>query len=172
MKPAEIISRVEGVFTAFRTSREKRRDQERGYVRMANEVFEHPGGEAGSESMGLTKKMHECAASFFPEVYASVETAKKAGRQVIAPRMISAQQPLYPLRARMGSTEGKVWVAFVVGIYGLVDETKSLLDRESPFSKSAVKAVNKWRFKPGSIDGIPSPFLLVVPVRFRLRNEN
>jgi hypothetical protein len=46
-----------------------------------------------------------------------------------------------------------------------------LIDQETPFSKFALKAVNRWRFTPGSIEGIPSSFLLAVPFRWESRNE-
>ncbi len=150
-------------------SPEARREQERGYVRTANESFERADGGGSTKVVGVAKEMGDRAAALFPEVDAALEAAKKEGRKVVTPRIVSTVLPTYPLMARVVPAEGEVWVGFVVGADGSVEDAKALIDPDSPFSHSAVRAVMQWKFVPGTISGVSSRMLLTVPVRFELQ---
>ena len=80
--------------------------------------------------------------------------------------------PKYPRLARRRGYEGLVVLKVDVDEYGrpttvtmFAGSGHSLLD------KAALRAVRKWRFQPGSIDGIPQKMTIKVPVRFRLDDE-
>lgn len=169
MKTAFISILAASLFLAGCASPEARRDHERGYVRTSNEKFERADGGGSTKLVGIAKEMGDRATALFPEVDAAAETAKKEGKKVTVPRVLSAVPPSYPLMAQIFPVEGEVWVAFVVGVDGSVEDAKALIDPDSPFSKAAVKAIMQWKFTPGSIAGSPARLLLTVPVRFELK---
>ncbi|MCF6188155.1 MAG: TonB family protein, partial [Desulfobulbaceae bacterium] len=79
--------------------------------------------------------------------------------------------PRYPRLARRRGYEGLVVLKVDVDEYGrpttvtlFAGSGHSLLD------KAALRAVRKWRFQPGSINGIPQKMTVQVPVRFRLND--
>jgi len=82
-------------------------------------------------------------------------------------------RPLYPRRAVLRGQEGTVTLLVEVlpdGSAGEVDIFASsghiILDR------SALKAVRKWRFKPGTKMGKPLTMRVKVPVVFRLKGDS
>ena len=78
------------------------------------------------------------------------------------PRYISGIIPVYPPRARVQRIEGIVQLEFVVGLDGKVRGAKVIrATPEDIFDDAALRAVNRWTFKPGSRAGRP----VVVRVR-------
>ena len=65
-------------------------------------------------------------------------------------------QPLYPMRAQRRMIEGFVTVEFLVTTTGQVEQIK-IIEAEPPgvFEKNVIESVSKWRFKPGTVQGIP-----------------
>jgi TonB family protein len=168
MKPPYVITIALILFVAGCISPEARREQERGYVRTSNKKFERADGGGSTKLVGVAREMTDRATALFPGVDAAAEAAEKEGKKVTAPRVISAVSPSYPLIAQIVPAEGEVWVAFVVGTDGTVEDARALIDSESPFSRAAVKAVMQWKFVPGRIAGNPARLLVTVPVRFEL----
>ena len=79
-------------------------------------------------------------------------------------------RPQYPERARKRGQEGTVSVRCQVDANGHV--TNVSLARSSGFrllDEAALKAVGKWKFKPGRKDGADVAGTVVVPVQFRLQ---
>ena len=77
--------------------------------------------------------------------------------------------PIYPGRARRRGIEGFVEVEFVVNEQGTVENI--LIIKSDPpevFDNTVKKTVSKWRFKPGSIAGIPVKTRVKVPFQFDL----
>lgn len=64
--------------------------------------------------------------------------------------------PVYPMRASRMGIEGSVTIRFLVNESGLVDNIE-IINAEPPgmFEKSVYNCASKWRFKPGTIEGIP-----------------
>ena len=63
-------------------------------------------------------------------------------------------QPTYPQRAMERGVEGWVVLRFDVDMYGTV--TNAVIEEEQPagyFSRSALKAISKFRFKPRMVNG-------------------
>lgn len=76
----------------------------------------------------------------------------------------------YPASANESSIQGKVTIAFVVEKDGSLSSFNVLRSLDPAFDKIALNAVEltsrKW--KPGLLDGVPSNFIYVIPVSFRL----
>ncbi len=109
-----------------------------------------------------------------------LETEENQDQKETAARVIQEAGPLYQLNppprypgiARRRGYEGLVVLKVDVDEYGrpttvtlFAGSGHSLLD------EAALRAVRKWRFQPGSIDGVPQKMTVKVPVRFRLDDE-
>ena len=80
--------------------------------------------------------------------------------------------PVYPMRASRLSIEGWVSVRFLVTEEGQVDHIEILAaDPEDMFERSVLACVSKWRFKPGTIEGIPVKTWVETTIRFRLEES-
>lgn len=77
--------------------------------------------------------------------------------------------PVYPMHARRRGIEGWVKVAFIVDEQGHVHDV-SILEAEPPaiFEQSVKRCVSTWRFKPGTIEGMPVRTKVVTTIRYRL----
>ena len=81
--------------------------------------------------------------------------------------------PKYPRLARRRGYEGLVVLMVTVNPSGspaavrLLSSSGYLL-----LDKAAIKAIGKWRFQPGTVDGVPRQMTVKVPVRFRLERSN
>lgn len=81
--------------------------------------------------------------------------------------------PLYPARARRLGIEGWVKVAFVVDKSGRVKDLK-VVEAQPPkfFEKSVLACVKNWRYKPGTVTGMPVETRVSTLVRFELRDND
>ncbi len=80
--------------------------------------------------------------------------------------------PIYPMLATRRGIEGYVTVEFLVNKKGLVQQIRILESRpEHIFDKSVTACVSQWKFKPGTIEGIPVDTLAQTTIRFRLEKE-
>lgn len=85
------------------------------------------------------------------------------------PRLTRRFEPEYPYAARSRNLSGTVTVRFLVDEDGSVDELTVLsAEPAGVFEHSVLKAVRRWRFKPGERAGRPVPTWVVLPVRFDL----
>ena len=151
-------------------SRESKREQEREYIQAVNEQFARADAGGNDQLVGIAKDMADHANIIFPDECAVIEAAKKAGKKITLPRMISAPQPSYPVFSQITHSQGYIWVAFIVGTSGNVEQAKALEDPDSTIAQAAINAVKKWKFVPGRIDGSPAQLLLTVPVSFQTAN--
>ncbi len=85
------------------------------------------------------------------------------------PRAILRDPPIYPFRARQREIEGAVQVKLLVQEDGTVGRV-ILLAAEPPglFEEAVQKAVPRWKFEPGRIDGQPVAAWVVTWIRFDL----
>lgn len=71
-----------------------------------------------------------------------------------APQPLSRLEPFYPSSARLKKIEGEVILEFVVQANGRVRDIQVILSRpEGVFENSAVRAIERWRFVPGTKEG-------------------
>lgn len=77
--------------------------------------------------------------------------------------------PVYPIRARRRGTEGWVRVAFEVDQQGFVDNLH-VLDAKPPglFERAVMQCVTKWRYNPGTVEGVPVRARMETTIRFEL----
>ncbi len=77
--------------------------------------------------------------------------------------------PVYPIRARRRNIQGWVKVAFVVDENGHVgDITILVAEPEGLFENSVRRCVSGWRFKPGTVEGMPVKARVETVIRFEL----
>lgn len=77
--------------------------------------------------------------------------------------------PVYPMRARRRGIEGSVSVSFIVDEEGNVRNI-TIVKAEPPdiFEDSVRRCISGWRFKPGTVDGMPVQTRVETVVRFEL----
>jgi protein TonB len=77
--------------------------------------------------------------------------------------------PVYPMAAKQRRLQGWVKVKFVVNEQGAVERI-TIVDAKPPgvFDHSVRRCVSKWRFKPGTVEGLPVRAWVETTVRFEL----
>jgi protein TonB len=77
--------------------------------------------------------------------------------------------PVYPMAAKRRGIQGWVKVKFVVNEQGTVEDI-TILDAKPPgmFDQSVRRCVSKWRFKPGTVEGLPVKAWVETTIRFEL----
>ena len=87
------------------------------------------------------------------------------------PQALVKFQPLYPAQARMRQIEGTVVLEFVVGSEGRPRDIEVVSSTPGQvFAEAAVRAVNRWRFSPGTREGRPVPVRVRQKITFRLED--
>lgn len=78
-------------------------------------------------------------------------------------------QPVYPIAAKRRRLQGWVKVKFVVNEQGTVERV-TIVDAKPPgvFDHSVRRCVSKWRFKPGTVEGLPVKAWAETTIRFKL----
>ncbi|THB74700.1 MAG: energy transducer TonB [Desulfobacteraceae bacterium] len=77
--------------------------------------------------------------------------------------------PVYPRRASRRGIEGWVTVTFKVTRKGLVEDVRVIeTDPEDIFNTAVINCVSKWKFKPGTVEGVAVAAIAQTTVRFNL----
>ena len=90
----------------------------------------------------------------------------------VEPSLIASSQqpPVYPRASRRAGEAGTVVLRINIAASGAVTATAVAVS--SGFERldaAAQKAVQQWRFAPGTVDGVPTAMPLQVPIRFELQ---
>ncbi|MDR2820800.1 MAG: energy transducer TonB [Desulfovibrio sp.] len=96
------------------------------------------------------------------------ESGPESGPEVLTP--YANEKPTYPELARRRGQEGLVQLLAHVDDRGTL--TELAVKKSSGYSlldEAAMKAVRKWRFRPGISNGRPVRGILLIPVEFRLK---
>lgn len=91
------------------------------------------------------------------------------GGNITEPVKISAPAPRYPEAARRARIQGAVILELTIDKRGTVKSAKVLRGLPLGCTDAAVEAVNKWRFKPSTLNGKPVEVIYVLTVRFSLQ---
>ncbi len=91
-----------------------------------------------------------------------------AGALDKTPRTKMRVAPMYPNDARGTGLTGEVLVEFVVDEAGRVLRPRVVRSTDARFEAPTLRAVEKWRFEPGTRHGVPVRFRMAVPVVFSL----
>lgn len=97
--------------------------------------------------------------------------AYRPGNGVMMPEVINEVKPSYTADAMRAKIQGVVMVEAVVlpdGGVGQVQVVRSL-DPTFGLDQEAIKAVKRWRFRPGTRLGQPVPVLVEIELTFTLR---
>jgi len=86
------------------------------------------------------------------------------------PQPLIQLKPLYPARARMRRIEGSVMVEFTVSETGDTKDIK-IISAHPPkiFNRSAIRAIERWRFSPAELGGKTVKVRIRQNIRFELK---
>jgi len=79
--------------------------------------------------------------------------------------------PQYPYDMKKDGIAGVVWVSFEVDAKGGVVDPKIVKSTRREFEQSALDAVRKWAFKPGTENGTPKAMKVQIPLQFRVEDS-
>lgn len=96
------------------------------------------------------------------------QAAFQVGEKVLAPRLQRRADPSYTLGARRAKVQGVVVVSLEIWPDGRAHNIKIVKPLAYGLSWSAIGAIRKWRFEPGTKDGEPVKVAAQVEVSFRL----
>jgi periplasmic protein TonB len=91
-----------------------------------------------------------------------------AGRGITAPSILSKVEPEYSEEARKAKYSGAVMLAIVVNTDGRADDIRVIKSLGMGLDEKAIEAVQRWRFRPGTKDGVPARVRAQIEVNFRL----
>lgn len=87
------------------------------------------------------------------------------------PVPVTKSDPAYPPDLRRDKVEGTVMLYAVIRGDGSITDVRVLNGVEDELDASAIRALRKWKFSPGSKNGAPVDVEAVVQVPFRLRKS-
>jgi TonB family protein len=89
----------------------------------------------------------------------------RVGGQIKPPVKIKDVPPVYPAVAQSARVQGDVIIEATVGEDGKVADARVL--KSIPLlDKAALDAVNQWEYQPSLLNGIPTPVVMTVTVKF------
>lgn len=87
---------------------------------------------------------------------------------VTPPKIVLKSEPAYTDEARSFKLQGTMQVNLVVNKHGIPENIQIVKPLGLGLDDEAVRAIQNWRFKPGSLKGVPVATLIDVEVDFRL----
>jgi len=87
------------------------------------------------------------------------------------PQLLERVTPQYPISARRSGIEGSVIIRAIVRRDGSVDSGQILKDLPFGLGQAALEAVERWRFRPATVDGQPVDVYYTVTVNYSLRAQ-
>jgi len=87
---------------------------------------------------------------------------------VLAPRAIYDPEPEYSEEARKVKLQGTVLLSLIVDVNGRARDIRVVRSLGLGLDEKAIEAVKRWKFNPGTKDGIPVATDVNVEVSFRL----
>jgi TonB family protein len=81
-------------------------------------------------------------------------------------------RPMFPFELRRAGVSGEVKVGFVLDSTGVPRDLYVVSSTNKGFEAAAVRAVSTWRFKPGTVDGVPVYVRMIAPITFDIAKDN
>jgi TonB family protein len=100
--------------------------------------------------------------------FAEMNATGPSGPDLSAPEAISKVDPAYPQDLMHDRVEGVVVLYAIIRSDGTVDGVRVLEGFDERLNENARKALQQWRFRPGTKDGQPVDIEAVVRVPFRV----
>ena len=128
-----------------------------------------PGGMPGVPLGGILGEIFEPAPPPIPQppVVPQPRAPVRVGPDVQPPRNIYRVEPVYPGLAKQARVEGDVVISVIVDTKGNVVEMK-IVSGNPLLVKSALDAVQKWRYQPTLLNGHPVDIDMTITVTFKL----
>jgi TonB family protein len=98
-----------------------------------------------------------------------VRDATRVGSGVTIPVLIHKVNPKYTSEARDARIEGVTVLSAEVWPDGATHNIRVVRRLDPGLDQEAIKAATKWRFRPGTKDGVPVKVAVTLEVNFRLR---
>jgi protein TonB len=99
---------------------------------------------------------------------AAPETPKiRVGANVMASKLVSRPNPVYPADARAARIQGTVQLLVEIAADGKVKDV-SVVSGPQELVKSAVEAVSQWAYAPTLLNGEPVEVITTVDVNYTL----
>jgi len=90
----------------------------------------------------------------------------------VDPRFARDLQPPYPPSEERGENEGNVRIQVTIAPSGRVIAVRRLAATSEAFWRATERqALDRWRFRPATLDGRPVEGVKVMTVHFRLRDR-
>jgi|CXWL01.1.fsa_nt_gi protein TonB len=93
----------------------------------------------------------------------------QVGGNVVEPVVISRTPPTYTETARRARTQGTVVLEAVINKQGEVTNVKVLKSLPFGLDRQAVESIQRWKFKPATMDGRPVSVYYVLTVQFKIQ---
>lgn len=107
------------------------------------------------------------AAASITSVAAAAAIAQQAGHDEKLPVPFDNPAPTYPAQAVRNGWRGTTLLRVTVGVDGRVTAATVVESSgHAILDDAAVASVQKWRFTPGTRDGVPTPFAIRLPIEF------
>jgi protein TonB len=90
---------------------------------------------------------------------------------VVQPVVISQPGPDYSDEGREKKVEGEVFLDFVVGVDGRAHDVHVTKSLGSGLDEKSIEAVQRWTFKPGTLEGSPVAVKLRGMVSFHVQKK-
>jgi TonB family protein len=97
-----------------------------------------------------------------------VQNIYRVGPGVRPPSLLSKVEPEYSEEARIARYQGRVVIYAEIGTDGIAHNLHVLEGLGLGLDEKALKAIDRWRFRPGSKEGNPVPVAATIEVNFRL----
>ncbi|HTV57113.1 MAG TPA: energy transducer TonB [Terriglobia bacterium] len=94
------------------------------------------------------------------------ERAYKAGDGVQAPKAVDAPDPEYPQDAKRDKVAGTTVLLAIIDREGHPTTLQVFQPAEHGFDEAALRAVQRWKFRPATLNGTPVPVLIRIEVNF------
>jgi TonB family protein len=91
------------------------------------------------------------------------------GVGMTAPQVVSEKRPDYSPETLRARVEGVVEMQAVVETTGRVRDVRVQKSLHPQLDAAAMDALKEWRFKPGTLDGVPVPILVLIEMTFTVR---
>jgi len=78
--------------------------------------------------------------------------------------------PEYPAYQQRAGVSGLVTVRCTIDTHGDVVGTEVVKVSDPAFERPAIAALQKWKFKPGTLDGVAIATKAIIPVKFVAAN--
>jgi TonB family protein len=122
-------------------------------------------------SMKLSMPNLSSAVGSWTVRFAELNPTGQTGADLSAPEAITKVDPAYPQDLMQDHIEGVVVLRAIIRSDGTVDEVRVLEGVDERLNENARKALQQWRFRPGTKDGVPVDIEAVVRVPFKVKRS-